>query len=94
MSETIKAITNLFTGKGGTLRLAIFVSLSGATIYEIINSNYNLEVKTSNGTSFRLAPTTESPVMNRNELDSTTDENITVNTEISNLLLGSGDINQ
>ena len=38
MSEAIKAMADIFSGKGGTIRLAIFGSLFSAVIYEILDS--------------------------------------------------------
>ena len=56
MSEAIKAVADIFTGKGGTIRLAIFGSLFSAIIFEILDSKYDLRAKTSSGASISLMP--------------------------------------
>lgn len=56
MSEATKTVADIFTGKGGTIRLAIFGSLLSAVIYEILDSKYDLRVKTNIGASISLTP--------------------------------------
>lgn len=56
MSEAIKAVADIFTGKGGTIRLAIFGSLFSAIFFEILDSKYDLRAKTSSGASISLTP--------------------------------------
>ena len=56
MGEAIKAVADIFTGKGGTIRLAIFGSLFSAVIFEILDSKYDLTAKTSSGASISLTP--------------------------------------
>ena len=73
MSETIKAVANIFVGKGGTIRLAIFGSLFSAVIFEILNSKYDFRVKTSTGASISLTPEYER--MMTAQLDSDNDPN-------------------
>ncbi|MDO4991279.1 MAG: hypothetical protein Q4E45_12335 [Eubacteriales bacterium] len=55
MNNTMNAIASIFTGKGGTIKLAIFGSLIAAVIYEIMDSSYGLNVTTKEG-SVSLAP--------------------------------------
>lgn len=54
MSEETKTVADIFTRKGGTLRLAIFGSLVSAVIYEILDSKYDLSVKTNSGAAISL----------------------------------------
>ena len=56
MSEAIRSVTDIFTGKGGTIRLAIVGSLFSAIIFEILDSKYDFRAKTSNGASISLTP--------------------------------------
>lgn len=59
MNESIKAIAGIFTGKGGTIRLAITGSIFGAIIYEILDSRYDFRAKSSSGSSISLSPASE-----------------------------------
>ena len=59
MSEVTRTVADIFTGKGGTIRLAIFGSLLSAVIYEILDSKYDLKVKTNSGASVSLTPVYE-----------------------------------
>ena len=56
MTEATKAVADIFTGKGGTIRLAIFGSLFSAIIFEILDSKYDLRANTSSGASISLTP--------------------------------------
>lgn len=53
-------IASVFTGKGSTLRLAIFGSLISAIIYEAVDVGYNFSF-TNKGTTVSLTPTGEVP---------------------------------
>ena len=44
MSEATRSVTDIFTGNGGTIRLAIFGSLLSAVIYEILDLKYDLRM--------------------------------------------------
>lgn len=46
MNNTMIAVASIFTGKGGTLKLAIVGSLLAAIAYEIMDSQYGVNVKT------------------------------------------------
>lgn len=50
MNNTINTIASIFTGKGGTIKLAVFGSLIAAVIYEIMDFSYALNVTTKEGT--------------------------------------------
>jgi len=50
MNNTINTIASIFTGKGGTIKLAVFGSLIAAVIYEIMDFSYTLNVTTKEGT--------------------------------------------
>ena len=50
MNSTINTIASIFTGKGGTIKLAVFGSLIAAVIYEIMDFSYALNVTTKEGT--------------------------------------------
>ena len=77
MSEAIKAMAGIFSGKGSTIRLAIFGSLFSAVIYEIIDSRYDLRAKTSEGASISLTPATECKGQSE-DLQESTSESIPV----------------
>lgn len=56
-----EALGKIFSGKGGSIRSAIFgIGLLGI-IGAIIESNYTLEGSTSDGKSFSLKPSTDVP---------------------------------
>lgn len=56
-----EALGKIFSGKGGSIRTAIFgIGLLGI-IGAIIESNYTLEGSTSDGKSFSLKPSTVEP---------------------------------
>lgn len=59
-SDIWTAIASVFTGKGGAIKLTIVGSLIAATVYEIIDSNYNFSF-TNKETSASLAPAGEMP---------------------------------
>ncbi|MCR5204307.1 MAG: hypothetical protein K6E47_04575 [Lachnospiraceae bacterium] len=59
MSEVTKIMANIFTGKGGTIRLAIFGSIFSAVVFELLDSKYDLRAKTSSGVSVSLTPAYE-----------------------------------
>ena len=65
MSEAIKTVAGVFSGRGGTIRLAIFGSLLSAVIYDILDSKYDFRVKTSNGASISLTPGYEKTITKR-----------------------------
>lgn len=54
------AIASVFTGKGGTIKLTILGSLIAATIYEILDANYNFSFSNKE-TSVSLTPAGEMP---------------------------------
>ena len=56
MKEFLTTIAPYFTGKGSTIRLAIFGSLCTGTIYEVMEAKYNVSA-TSNDKSISFAPT-------------------------------------
>ena len=56
MSDFINSLTSVFTGKGGTVRLAIFGSLAASVLYEMFDSGYGFGIKADNGPSVVLAP--------------------------------------
>lgn len=58
MNNAFNSFATIFTGKGGTLRLAIFSSLAAGVIYEILDSRYGLSMTAKDGTSVTLKPTT------------------------------------
>ena len=58
MSDLINLLTSVFTGKGGTVRLAIFGSLAASVLYEMFDSGYGFGIKADNGPSVVLAPST------------------------------------
>jgi hypothetical protein len=74
MNESIKAIAGIFTGKGGTIRLAIAGSLVSAIIYEIIDSKYDFRAKTSGGASISLTPASERSASTMADNNSGSDE--------------------
>ena len=80
MSEAIKAMADIFSGKGGTIRLAIFGSLFSAVIYEILDSKYDLSAKTSSGASISLTPASERAMTNLSVSDCKPSEGITAET--------------
>ena len=49
------AITSVFSGKGGTIRLAIVSALVAAVVYEVVEAKYGVTVTTKDG-SVSLAP--------------------------------------
>lgn len=55
MNNTVNAIASVFTGKGGTIRLAIAGTLATAIVYEIIENNFKLDVAYRSG-SVSLMP--------------------------------------
>lgn len=59
MNELLNTLAIIFTGKGGTLRLAITGSLGAALIYEILESGYGFSANSSNGTFVSLTPPAE-----------------------------------
>lgn len=56
MNEIIGLIVSIFTGKGGTLRLAIAGSLAAGTIYEVVNAGYGVRAVTKSGSSVVIEP--------------------------------------
>ena len=48
-NSMMNGIASIFTGKGGTIKLAIAGSLIAAVIYEIIDANYGLDVAMRDG---------------------------------------------
>ena len=50
MNNIINTIASIFTGKGGTIKLAVFGSLIAAVIYEIMDFSCALNVATKEGT--------------------------------------------
>lgn len=56
MSDLINLLTSVFTGKGGTVRLAIVGSLAAGVLYEMFDSGYGFGIRADNGPSVVLAP--------------------------------------
>ena len=81
MSEAIKAVADIFTGKGGTIRLAIFGSLFSAVIFEILDSKYDLTAKTSSGASISLTPGYERTMSTSLDSDNVSNERDLFNAE-------------
>ena len=59
------AITKIFTGKGGCIKMAIVAAISLGIAGEIIENNYEAGGKTTDGRTFKIRPAieeyTESP---------------------------------
>ena len=55
MKNTINTIASIFTGKGGTMKLAILLSLVAAGFIEMMDSGYSLKANTRER-SFSLTP--------------------------------------
>lgn len=81
MTEATKSVADIFTGKGGTIRLAIFGSLFCAIIYEILDSKYGLRMKTSSGASISLTHEYERTMTAPLDPDNTPSEEITIKAE-------------
>ena len=81
MTEATKAVADIFTGKGGTIRLAIFCSLFSAVIFEIIDSKYCLTAKTSSGVSISLTPEYERTGTTPLDSDNAPSEEVSVKAE-------------
>ena len=60
MNNIWTAITTIFGGKGGAIKLAIAGSLLAGTIYEILDARYNFSF-TNKDTTVSLTPTGEMP---------------------------------
>ncbi len=81
MSEAIRSVTDIFTGKGGTIRLAIVGSLFSAIIFEILDSKYDFRAKTSNGASISLTPEYEKTMTAQLDPDNAPSEEILIKAE-------------
>lgn len=55
MKNTINTIASIFTSKGGTMKLAIFLSLVAAGYFELVDSGYSLKANKMDR-SFSLTP--------------------------------------
>lgn len=81
MSEATRSVTDIFTGKGGTIRLAIVGSLFSAIIFEIIDSKYDFRAKTSSGASISLTPGCERTMTVPLDSDNAPNEELKINIE-------------
>lgn len=81
MSEATRSVTDIFTGKGGTIRLAIVGSLFSAIIFEILDSKYDFRAKTSSGASISLTPEYERTMTAQLDPDNAPSEEISIKAE-------------
>lgn len=81
MTEATKSVADIFTGKGGTIRLEIFGSLFSAVIYEILDSKYVFRMKTSNGASISLTPECERTMTAPLNSDNVPSEEVSIKAE-------------
>lgn len=81
MSEATRSVTDIFTVKGGTIRLAIVGSLFSAIIFEILDSKYYFRAKTSSGASISLTPGCERTMTVPLDSDNAPNEELKINIE-------------
>ena len=73
MNNILNVLATIFTGKGGTLRLAIFGSLFAAGLYELSDSGCSIGVTGKDGSSITFMPGTQPPAQNVSASDTVVD---------------------